>query len=83
MNDLSSIPEPVETIQVAKVLISIAFGAYVSACATGCGIALGDKVVLGSTGFLAEHNRGRLGEPLDQHSKSDRAALNNLIARRY
>ena len=32
-----------------------------ASCTAGCGMSTADGLVIGSTGFLAEHNAGRLG----------------------
>ena len=65
----------------AQALLCAILGAYLS----GCGASLGDKVVIGTTGFLEAHNRGRLkhpeGEPLGVYTEEEKRDLTAFIRR--
>ena len=70
----------IDNVTLVKFTASIILATFFTACATGCGVSLGDSFVAGTTGYLAEHNRGN---PLDEHTQSEKNNLEQVIARRY
>jgi len=75
---------------ISTFLISIVGGAILALLLSGCGVRAGDSFVVGTTGFLAEHNAryslsslesGERSEP-HYHTEEDKRALNDVL-RRY
>lgn len=79
MTDLT-LAQSIDSKKLARVILSLALGAYCSSTLAACGVTAGDKFVIGTTGFLAEVNRR--GEPLGEQTNSERAELAKMI-RRY
>ena len=70
----------IDDVTLVKFIASIAGAIILTLSVSACGVSLGDSFVAGTTGYLAEHNRGA---PMDQHSRDDKRELEQTIARRY
>lgn len=87
--NIQTLPDPVDTYQVAKVLLSAIFGAFVASSLTGCGVKVGEagNFVLGTRSFLEEVNNGKEeGEPMDSYTDAEKRKLSALVntqTRRY
>ena len=74
-------PEYDTELVAAKVIVA-AILMWVLGSLSGCGLALGKGVVLGSTGFL-EAARADYAAPLDEYTPEEKRGLNAIIRRKY
>lgn len=65
----------------AKVILAAVL-MWVMGSLSGCGVAFGRSVVLGTTGYL-EAARAEYGAPMDEYTESERQGLSAVIRRKY